>query len=143
MTEWKIVEQIFNRLLKRIGNPRIILVVPDEWNKMFPNYNLNENMSACCDIENKVLTIDNNETVNEIKDSIWHEFLHILFPNAGHCWIECVAQKMIYRRKNSRYNHYRRGFHSKRYDYFITDVPSRQKLIKLIKKASRRIMRKV
>ena len=69
--------------------------------------------------------------LEQVKETIWHELGHILFPSRPHWWIECYGEKMA--RTGNGDNRY-----STRYAHTPEDLPSRVRLLELSRSAAKR-----
>lgn len=80
----------------------------------------------------------NQQTYKELKDSIWHEILHCLFPYNPEWWIECCAYKLS---KNDSLDF---GFYAHIHSKTLkNNVPSRKMLLEMIKDVSSVMKRKM
>ena len=125
MTTWKVVETLFFNILNEIDNPDIMLINSVYWNELSDD--------KLCEDDYGVSDLDHIIAINyikinaiEVKDTIWHEILHIIYPIAKHWWIECCAQRLSGIRIKGQY--------TKKYKHSVKDVPKKKKLIKNIKK---------
>lgn len=142
MTNWYQTKKIFKYILIECNNPTISLVSPDEWNKIHNNKNKLKYklikiknykywIGGCANYNRKIITCRYKDMKKiEIRNILWHEVLHILYPWQNHWWIEIAAQKLSLS--------YRIGYFSEGKKYSINDLPSREKLIQSIKHLCRR-----
>ncbi len=124
--------RIFKRILIMAGSPKIRLLSKQKWNKKFPKYKINQWIFGRCDLYGIIAVRGIHKG---IKNTIWHEILHILFPSKRHWWIECAAQKLSHS--------YRRGFFSTKYHKHMKNVPDIPILLKLVNKSAKRFNQKV
>lgn len=125
--------RLFDHILEELGWPNIYLVSPEQF-KAMEGWDVhtvyggagehNPTVTIVRSFDGKVLDYKTRKNV------LYHEILHHLFPHRPHWWIEVVAQKLA--------NGGGRGAYSKISGHTVNDVPSRQKLVKLIKRASKR-----
>ncbi len=123
--------RIFKEILIMAGSPKIRLLTMQAWNKKFPKYKIDQWVYGRCNVHG-IIAIRGMH--RGIKDTIWHEILHILFPSKRHWWIECAAQKLSHS--------YRRGFFSTKYHKHMKDVPDISILIRLVKNSAKRFNQK-
>ena len=124
--------KVFLEILRELDYPHIFLVPVEQMEhietKMLGVYGMASDkypvISVLPNLRGKVRT-----------NTIYHEIFHILFPHRPHWWIECAAERMA--RGGGR------GYWSKKYNHTIDDVPSRDRILKLARQASRKINTKV
>ena len=129
MTSWKKVDCCFNAILKKLGNPPIRLVQSGEFYKI-TGARLG-GFDGRCHPMRRIITVKRNREFVEIKDVLWHEIAHILFPSKPHWWIECFAQKLS--------GSPLAGHYTSKYCKSVKDVPSKAKLLDLARKSTARI----
>lgn len=85
-------------------------------------------MSSC---ESRVITIRKGLRGRVLKNVLYHEAGHVLFPSKPHWWIENFAEVMA--RGGGR------GYWAKKYGKPVEDMPPRARLLALARRASRRL----
>jgi hypothetical protein len=121
MTSWLRTKKIFKIIMRQLGNPPIKLVTPAKWDKLFPEYKIGDCYGRCS-IEHAMF---------QIKDTIIHEALHILFRYKPHWWIECVTMKLN--------GIYVRGYFTKKAHRSLSDVPNIKRLRYFVRCTSERM----
>jgi predicted phosphoadenosine phosphosulfate sulfurtransferase len=79
----------------------------------------------------KVMAVMRNVSLDEIKNTIWHEIGHFLFKSKPHWWVELYANKMS--GVNS-YLHF-----AGKYGKAKVAMPSRKKLLELSRRSAERM----
>lgn len=132
-TSWKRIQHSYKLILAQIDNPPIRLLRPYEFRKV-TGYGVNSFLGRA-DRKTRVVTTKRNRGLSSIKKTLWHEIGHLLFPSKPHWWIDCFGVKM------SGYNAYMH--YAQKYGHCPKDLPSRNKLIELSKKATKRMKARV
>lgn len=126
MTTWRRVKSIFSDILNEINNPDIILITTDKWTKILGD-KFNEKISGrSYDTKRIITTKYIDQDIVDITDTLWHEILHIIYPNKHHWWIECCAQKLSGSKKKC--------YYSKKYLHGKCEVPNREIIIQNMNK---------
>lgn len=130
MLTWEQVQKMFEQVCQDTGLTCVKLITVAEWNRIYSYAKIQDNeMARCCPADWVITTRYSDYDGLELRNSLWHEILHILFYSKPHWWIECAAQKIAGGN---------RGFYAERYDKNISDVPNRDKLLKLARKSAKR-----
>lgn len=111
-------------------NPPVRLVFNNEW-KEITGQNLGKALGRASREEMIIGIRYRGLDLGEIKENLWHELGHILFPSKPHWWIECYGEIMS-RHGNGA------GYYSKQYGHSPSELPSREKLLVMSKKATLR-----
>lgn len=120
--------RLFDYILQELEWPAIYLVSPEQFHKL-EQWNPEDVWGGAGEFH-PVITVVGKPDRKTRKNIIYHEILHHLFPHRPHWWIEVSAQKLA--RGGGR------GEFSKISGHTIHDVPSREILIKLARRASKR-----
>ena len=92
MASWEMVERAFRTIQDELNNPPITLLTPSRFEDV-----LGEALGTCDGKmipEFNYVTARPNRPMEEIKNTLWHEVGHCLFPQKPHWWIECFAAKL-------------------------------------------------
>lgn len=123
----------FIKILEELGWPRIYLVDraqfssidhdigPKEWR---------EGLYGVASDQAPVISIKESLTGRERRNVIHHEIAHHLFPHRPHWWIEAYAQKMARGGGTGEY--------CKKYNHSVDDLPVRERLVLISRRASAR-----
>lgn len=148
MTSWKVIDRSFRAILKKVGSPPIKLVSSGEFYEI-TGARLG---SFCgrCSPKHRIVTVNRNRPLEDIKDTLWHEVAHILFPSKPHWWIECFASKMCGSKPCGSWQRTKNGVmssgvacgrYSLRYCKSKDDLPNKTKLLDLALKSSTRLIK--
>jgi len=124
MASWKQVTRSFETIKRELGSPEIELITPSEF-KERTGASLGYFLGRANLDGDKLITVKRNRPLGEIKNTLYHECLHILFRSRPHWWIECAAEKLSGAGV--------RGKYSSRYGHSPADLPSRVKLLQMIR----------
>jgi len=127
MVTWRRVKLIFEEILNEISHPDITMITMEKWTKTSGLRDVfKDEHAGMAHTDYKVFTVRYaTEDEKEIRDTIWHEILHIIYPHANHWWIECCAQRLSGSRG--------RGKFTKRYKRSVQEVPYRVDIINGLK----------
>ena len=129
------IQRFFKKICIDACSPKIRLFSIQKWNKIFPKDKINGFISGRCDTRGIIaVRYSHLGNTKEMKDTIWHEIIHILMPSKRHWYVECAAQKLA---RNSR-----RGCWSKMYHKSMRDVPKVETLLRILRKSAARFNRK-
>lgn len=122
-------------ILEEFGWPKIYLVSDrqfravegdglyrDKKNKPYPRDEIYTGISGT---EAPILAMRNNLRGKVLRNNIYHEIVHILYPWRRHWWIECAAEVLA--------GGGGRGYYSKTYNHTPADLPDRDRLLHLIR----------
>ena len=125
------VQKAFEKIWQEAGEPPINLVTAKEFTDKTGCY-LGANVEAMSNSRHRIICVKQlYRPIEEIKDSIWHEILHILYPNMPEWWIECSAYKLA---KNNSDSY---GVHATTYAKTPRhNVPSKRLLLEMIRDTS-------
>ena len=92
---------------------------------------LSSGEDGSCIIDRRVICTKQNSDVETLRNTLWHELLHCMFPYNPEWWIECCAYKL----SGDKSDGY--GFYAEQYKRTPRyDVPSKRQLLDLIRSAS-------
>lgn len=120
--------RLFDHILKELGWPRVYLVSPEQFHEL-EGWNPEDVWGGQGD-KHPIITVVGSPDKKMRKNIIYHEIFHHIFPSRPHWWIEAAAQKMA--RGGGR------GEYSVQSGHTIYDLPSREILLKLARRASKR-----
>ena len=120
--------RVFDQILQELGWPRIYLVSPEQFHEI-EGWDPSDVWGGAGD-KYPVITVVGKPSTKMRKNIIYHEIFHHIFPNRPHWWIEVAAQKLA--RGGGR------GEYTKLSGRTIYDVPDRETIIGLAKRASTR-----
>src|SRR3990172_6483069 len=123
MPSKKEVIRLWQSILKEInlhGSSPIRLVFSDEW-KEITGQNLGSALGRASREDMLVGIRYRDLALDDIKENLWHEIGHILFPSKPHWWVECYGEIMSGHGNGE-------GRYSKRYAHSPSELPSREKL---------------
>jgi hypothetical protein len=119
----------FDHILEQLDWPPIYLVSP----RQFESVEGDQLMSAdgIASVKHPIITIKRGLRGKRIVNVLWHEIGHKLFPSWRHWRIEAFAEKMA--RGGGK------GAYCAAYGHSVDDLPSRDRLLTLAKRAARRM----
>jgi hypothetical protein len=119
----------FDRILEQLDWPGIYLVSP----RQFESVEGDKLMSAdgIASVEHPIITVRRGMGGKYLRNVLWHEVAHHLFPHRPHWWVEAFAEKMA--RGGGM------GQFCRKYGHSVDDLPSRDRLLTLAKRAARRM----
>lgn len=118
--------------MSEIDYPPIFLVSPEQFWKLEK-----KSIKGCYGISGEkhpIISITSGLRGKVKANTIWHEVLHILFPRWKHWRIECAAERLA--------GGGGRGYFSKKYGHTVDEMPPREKLISIVRRASARMKKK-
>lgn len=122
-------------ILEELGWPKVYLVSDQQYRAIVGEgiYRDKHNKrwkdtydGASGDKDAPIVTLRHNLHGKVLRNTIYHEVLHILFPWQPHWWIECAAEVMA--RGGGK------GYYSGVYGHSVADLPKREELLKRIKR---------
>lgn len=122
---------MYLKILEELNWPPVYMVSPEQFEHVD-----GDSVKGCYGISSTVypiFTMKKGLTGKERASTIYHEILHLMFPSRPHWWVECASEKLA--RGGGR------GYWSKKYGKTPDDLPSRAELVKLARRASRRMKR--
>ena len=120
--------RLFDHILEELGWPAIYLVSPEQFHKL-EKWNPKDVWGGA-GTYHPIITVVGKPDRKTRKNIIYHEILHHIFPNRPHWWIEVASQKLA--RGGGR------GEYSKIFGHTVYDIPNRETLVRLAKRASKR-----
>jgi len=119
----------FDEIMGQLGWPPIYLVSPRQFesvegDKMLSNYGISATKAP-------IITIRRGMQGKLLKNVLWHEIGHQLFKSRPHWWIEAFGEKMA--RGGGM------GQYCRKYGYSVDDLPSRNRLLVLARRAASRM----
>jgi hypothetical protein len=123
---------VFLRILAELDYPPIWMVSPEQFKNV-------EGISTkgsygISSTKYPIFTIQSGLRGKVRANTIYHECFHILFPSRPHWWVENASEVMA--RGGGR------GYYAKKYNKSIEDMPPRSYILKLAKRASKRMKEK-
>lgn len=122
----------FDHILAELDWPMIFLVSAKQFEKID-----GDRLEGSCGISNinyNIITISRGLRGKVLKNTIWHEIFHILFPSWNHWKIEAAAERMA--RGGGR------GVYCSRHGHTVDEMPSRKELLIRARRAALRHNRK-
>lgn len=119
----------YNAILEELGWPNIFLVSPEQFKKI-DGEGLEQSYGISGD-KYPIIAIRKGLVWKTLRNTIYHEIAHIIFPHRDHWWIEAYAEKMAGGGGT--------GIYCEEYGHSIDELPSREKLLALSRKASARL----
>ena len=120
------------RILAELDYPPIFMISPEQFEHIE-----GATLKGCDGISSTdypVFTIRRGLRGKARANTIYHELAHILFPSRPHWWVDLFGEIMA--RGGGR------GYWAKKYNKSLEDMPPRSYLLKLARRASRRMKRK-
>jgi hypothetical protein len=131
----KTVWRSWQAILKQAGYPPLRLAFDSEW-KAITGHSLGRAWGRASKKHLLVGVRYQGRTLEQVKETLWHEVGHILFPSKPHWWVECFGEIMAgHGNGDNRY--------SQRYAHSPADLPGRAKLLALCRKAAVRLQQRV
>jgi hypothetical protein len=87
------IQDIFLEIWQEAGYPPVNLITATEF-KERTGFSLDNSCVGRSYAPENIFCIRQNQTIREIKDSIWHEMLHCIYPRMPEWWISCAAYKL-------------------------------------------------
>lgn len=118
----------FLKLWEELGKPNVYLVAP----KQFENAE-GDKLEDCYGISSEqrpIITVARGLRGRVLKNTICHEIAHHLWPWRKHWWIEAFAERMA--------DGGGAGYYCKKYRHTADELPPRQELLRLARRASAR-----
>ena len=121
----------FLAVLEELGWPRVYLVPPKQYERVdgLNLYKKETNgdfyVGFSSDVA-PVFTLRHNLRGKKLRNTIYHEILHLLYPWQHEWWIECAGEKLA--------NGGGRGWYSRKYNHTPEELPSREKMLENIRK---------
>lgn len=122
----------YTKILKELDWPNIYLVPPEQF-EHYEGVKLNEYWGMASDFA-PAITLKKGLRGRKLANVIYHEIAHHLFPYRPEWWIECFGAKMAGGGGT--------GYYANKWGHTIDELPSREKLLKLARRASARFNRK-
>ena len=122
------ISRTFLRILDELGWPNVYLVDPEQF-KNVDGVSIDGSFGIAS-VEHPIISIEKGLRGRALRNTIYHEIGHHLFPHRPHWWIECAAERLA--------NGGGRGCWSKKYGHTVDEMPTRVVLLNLFKKASKR-----
>lgn len=121
----------FLLILEEFGWPKVYLVSPKQFEQVDGSdlYKKNPDGTETIGISAvvaPVFTLRHNLRGKALRNTIYHEILHILYPWQHEWWVECAAEKLA--------NGGGRGWYSKKYNHTPEELPIREKLLTNVRK---------
>lgn len=120
---------MFLKILAELGHPPIWMIPPEQF-KHVEGHSL-KGCDGISSTKYPVIAIRSGLRGKAKLNTLYHEIFHILFPHRPHWWIECAAERMA--------GGGGKGYFSVKYGHSVDDMPPRSYLLKLARRASRRM----
>ena len=128
-SRWATVQGMYADILAQVGNPPIELLTPTEYAAR-TGHGLG-NFYGMSNNRHNVITVRKSRPDADVRNTLWHEIAHILFPSKPHWWIECFAAVMAPTDDVGRY--------ATRYAKTPADMPSKAELLRLARLSAARL----
>jgi hypothetical protein len=122
--------RLFDHILEELDWPAIYLVSPEQFYKIEGWNPLTTDVWGGQGEISPTITVVGKPSAKMRRNIIYHEIFHHLFPNKPHWWVELAAERMA---KGGG-----KGEYTKISGHTLDDVPSREVIVKLAKRASKR-----
>jgi hypothetical protein len=120
--------QTFLRVLEELDWPRVYLLSTEQFEKV--DGSKIESDFGVSSVAYPVITIKKGLRGKVLLNVLYHEIGHILFPHRPHWWIECAAERLA--------GGGGKGYYSKKHEHSVDEMPTRSRLLKTFKIASKR-----
>ena len=123
----------FDRIMEQIGWPPIYLVSPRQFesvegDKMMSSYGI-------AAVKAPIITVRRGMQGKLLRNVLWHEIGHHLFRSRPHWWIEAFAEKMARGGGVGQY--------CKKYGHSADELPPREALLRMARRAAGRLTSKL
>lgn len=122
------VSRTFLSILEELGWPRVYLVDYRQF-KMIDGTSM-EGSCGLASVDYPIIAIQKGLRGKVLKNTIYHEIAHKLFPNREHWWIECAAERLA--------GGGGKGYWSHAYGFSVDMMPSRKYLLNMFRRAAKR-----
>jgi hypothetical protein len=116
------------KILEELEWPRIYLLTTRQFEKV--DGTKIKGLYGIASDEHPVITVEKGLRGKVLSNTIYHEIGHHLFPHRPHWWIECAAERLA--------GGGGKGYWSIKYEHSIDEMPSRSKLLRTFRSASKR-----
>jgi len=97
---WERVEKIFKSILEEIDYKNdVMLVSPNFWDKVYPKSKI-ETRYGYSHLRDKIITVKYDIIIYEVRNSLWHELLHLIYPSKTEIWIDFLAGILAGNKRN-------------------------------------------
>lgn len=123
---------MFLKILAELDWPPIFLISPEQFTHI--EGTTLKGSDGIASTSYPTITIKRGLRGKVKSNVIYHELAHHLFPSRPHWWVDNFGEVMA--RGGGR------GYWAKKYNKYLEDMPTRSRLLKLARRASRRMKRK-
>lgn len=123
------ISRTFLKILEELNWPPIFLTDPKQFAKV--DGVTMEGSDGLSNTTYSIISIRKGLRGRLLKNVLYHEIAHILFPHRPHWWIECAAERLA--------GGGGRGWWSIQYGYTVDMMPTRSNLLKMFRKASEKL----
>ena len=123
------MDKTFQKILAELDFPPIFMISIEQYEHI-DGVSL-ESDDGISSVKYPVFTIRKGLRGKAKLNVLYHEIFHVLFPSWKHWKIECAAEKMA--------GGGGKGYWSRKYGHSVDDLPSRSYLLKLARRASKRM----
>lgn len=121
----------FLKIMEELDWPPVYLIPPSQFHKFEGDKLSRKDAWGLAAIHYPVITILTGLRGKDRDDTIYHEIAHHLWPYKPHWWIECFGQKMSGNKT--------RGYWAIKYGHAQEELPSRERLLTLARRQSKRL----
>lgn len=119
-------------ILEELGWPKIYLVSARQFEKVDGDYLYKKDpdgseYSGFAADSAPIITLHYNLRGKVLKNTIYHEIIHILQPWRKHWWVECAAELLA--------GGGGRGYYSKKYNHYPEELGTREQVLHLLQLA--------
>ena len=86
------ISRTFLRILDELGWPNVYLVDPEQF-KNVDGVSIDGSFGIAS-VEHPIISIEKGLRGRALRNTIYHEIGHHLFPHRPHWWIECAAERL-------------------------------------------------
>lgn len=124
------------KILDELGWPNIYLVPPEqlervEGEKLHGDFGMSSDYQPIITVHKghrkETPPVEGGLRGRKLKNVIYHEIAHQLWPHRRHWWIECFAEVMA--------GGGGKGWYSRHFGHSVDEMPSREYLLKLARRA--------
>lgn len=124
----------FDRIMSDIGWPPIYLVSEVQMASVEPKSGRLAGADGMASDWHPIITVRRGMSGKYLRNVLWHEIAHHLFPHRTHWWVEAFAERMA--RGGGM------GDNCRKFGHSVDDLPDRERLLVLARRASERLKAK-
>lgn len=142
MLPWKTINAEFWKAARKVGTPPVRL-----WSWKSAEWRWRGTTRGTMGLHHaawpySIIAFSPSQNLGNLRNSIWHEIGHALFPDKKHWWIEMYAYKMSGYDYNGKYRGKEYGWFCQRYGKRPRQIPSHERLLELSLRRSKRAKEK-